>query len=174
MIEETFDFPHVIETVCNFLQAKVGKFSEESYFHKSVVLEGIGKTILQNQLIIGGVMATKKKFLEKLDQFILTGDDVQNILIPAKEEEAEYYVLGKISFKTSSNLSGDIDFLRKYVGKVVMKEFLETNYRLSYGDEKYKLKEIACSWQTGIRLVALSVYEYETDPATFIKERIKK
>jgi len=172
------NFAEFLEKTCQFFREKLKHLSTEQFFIPSVVDPSFG--VCKNSKIysnINGILAKRENWREKVDRLIVEGFseiDVQGILSPSKEEEADYFLFGRIYFKASKNLAGQIDFLRKYVQEVQVKEFLICTHRINFEDEQYKLLEMTATWEDGINLIALSMKDFERNPEVFIRDRITK
>jgi hypothetical protein len=170
------NFLDFIEKQCLFFRSVLGQLSPEQFFNPSVVPPTEVPEDSESYSIMNGVMARKENFSEKIDRLLFEGfseTNVNSILAPSKKEEADFLLMGKIYFKSSSQMMGEIDFLRKYVQNVLVKEFLFCSYRINYRG-KHKMVEQTADWETGIKLIANSINDFEKSPDSFVKDRILK
>lgn len=175
LIEE--DLITVIKQASVLLQAKLGHLGSNQFFNPAHISPEVITPNSDAHRSIGGVLARREDLRERLDRYSkeeFPADQIENIFYASKKEEAEYFLIGKIYFKATPRLMGEIDFLRKYVGDVATMEFLLCSYRLNCNGHQYKLIEQARDWEQGLKLVILSVIDFERSPYDFIKERITK
>jgi len=167
-------------------------FFEESVAYLQKMLANLAEPISFKLLVIkkessekahvemGGIFAQRfneTEWQKKIDNIILigaSGVDIAAALAPAnKGTEPERLLIAKISFR-QENLMGEMDFVREYSGKALMKEFIMTQYNMRHGDKPHKLIEISATWEGGIRLAGNSIADFNREPDFFINDRILK
>jgi len=177
-MKNDINFSGFIEEQCRFFKDSLGSLSPEQFFNPSIVLPTELPEDSESYAAICGVMARRENFTEKMDRLLLEGfstTNVKSILSPSKrKEEANFLLLGKIYFKSSPKMMGEIDFIRKYISKTLVKEFLLCSYRISYKNKHHKMVEQTADWETGVRLIANSINDFEKNPGVFLHNRILK
>lgn len=134
---------------------------------------------LSRHVEMNGVYARHFKsneWTQKIDNIItygFSGIDLMASLAPKnKGAELDRYLVASIIFRIGTVLSGEIEFIREYNGKVLVSEFTMTHYRFSSPAGHKLLEEISVDWESGVKLLCLSTLDYCRDPKKFIAERL--
>ncbi len=129
-------------------------------------------------LEMDGVYARRFKsseWTQKLDNIIsygFSGADLMAALAPKnKGAETNRYLVASILLRSGEILSGEIELIREYNGVVLVSEFAMTHYRFNTQSGQKLLEEVSVDWESGVKLLCMSVLDYCRNPKQFIKER---
>ena len=129
-------------------------------------------------LEMDGVYARRFKsneWTQKLDNIIhygFSGVDLMAALAPKnKGAEIDRYLVASILLRSGTILSGEIELIREYNGLVLVSEFTMTHYRFNSQSGQKLLEEISADWESGVKLLCMSILDYCRDPKQFIAER---
>ena len=166
----------ILRDYVDFWESHLNHLGDQVSFTLSI-LNGSGIQVDNAYQKIGKVYA-RKEWLRKLDDIIIFGassTDLVAALTPINEgAEHDRLLMAKAYFKINAKLNGEIDFIREYCGAVTMKEFMIIQYNIDYLGDRHRLCEITADWDGGVKLVAMSVLDFERGPKAFIRERILK
>ncbi|MFZ4632143.1 MAG: hypothetical protein ACOYL8_02970 [Patescibacteria group bacterium] len=176
----------VVENVIDFLQEstrllhdKLNPLGEGISLAVSTVEEK-HKPDKSRHLEMDGLYARRFKsneWTQRLDNIIsygFSGVDLMAALAPKnKGAEIDRYLLASIIFRSGTILSGEIELIREYNGSVLVSEFTMTHYRFNSQTGQKLLEEISADWESGVKLLCLSVLNYYRDPKQFIAERFQ-
>lgn len=147
-------------------------------FSLSIVDDNLNPDMSRHVRLNGNIYARRFKKSEwrtKIDSLITLGFssmDVLSILSPEnKGTETDYYLVASIIFRLGTTMSGQIDFIREYNGRVLIKEFSICYYRANADIVQKSIEEIAVDWKSGISLFCMSVLDCNRNPKKFLKTR---
>lgn len=170
------EFSIFLEETCQFLKEKLSRVGSPQKTFTPKFMAYSPEVFQESKDLkkIKGVYARLMERNKVIDRLFKEGSsniEINSILSPGKEEEADYFQVGEIMFQSSSKMSGSIKFINKFVHETLVKEFLSCSYELSVKGNKYEITEMTPDWGNGIMVIAFSIFSFEKDPETFILER---
>ena len=176
LVENVVDF--LLEST-KLLHDKLGKLGDGISLAVSIVEEKHNPD-LSLHLKMDGVYARRfesSQWVQKLDNIIsygFSGTDLMATLAPKNRgAKLDHYLVASIFFRIGTAVSGETEFIREYNGTVLVKEFTMTHYRFDSIDGQKLLEEISHDWESGVKLLCMSVLDYHRDSKQFITERLR-
>ena len=162
-----------IQEMCGFLASQVGHFSGESSFTYSII--SAEEFNDPNFKVIEDISAKKwdcNKEAEKLLNEGFSREHLSKTLTTKTRKDTEYFLVSTITFSSSPKVSGEINLLCKFVGGILRKNLLITNFCLDYIGDSYLICEESRSWRNGMKIITNIIKEYEKDPKKFLLNRM--
>ncbi|PIT95000.1 hypothetical protein COT98_01435 [Candidatus Falkowbacteria bacterium CG10_big_fil_rev_8_21_14_0_10_39_9] len=167
-----------LENSVNFLNSKLNHLGDQANFSLSIINEKENPD-KNYHVKVGNLYFRKfgkRYWAKKLDDIVslgASGTDIIAVLTPTNTgTEYDRLLIAKIIFRVNAKLRGEMDFIREYCGDIVMKEFIIAQNNIDFMGKKHRLCEITSDWDNGIKLIGMSIIDFDKNPDLFIKDRI--